>query len=142
MKRYIRSSEIIPDKTIQVGMYWNEDGHDFRVLSRSGNTCKMQEQWIGEDTGRSRKATETYVIEVDDNGTEFAHPKKYPDFKFYSTSAFNYPYDSSSKNYPSIWDKYWYEDDEEDDGFTSATRGDYSPSSPWNAPGMSMSDFI
>lgn len=24
----------------------------------------------------------------------------------------------------------------------SATRGDYSPSSPWNAPGMSVSDFI
>ena len=24
----------------------------------------------------------------------------------------------------------------------SATAGDYSPSCPWNAPGMSMSDFI
>lgn len=30
-----------------------------------------------------------------------------------------------------------------DDEYTpSATHGDYSPSSPWNAPGMSISDFI
>lgn len=26
--------------------------------------------------------------------------------------------------------------------YRSASRGDYSPSSPWNAPGMSVSDFI
>ena len=31
----------------------------------------------------------------------------------------------------------------EDEHYTpSATRGDYSPSCPWNAPGMSVSDFI
>lgn len=30
----------------------------------------------------------------------------------------------------------------EDDEYTSATNGDYSPSSPWNAPGMSIRDFI
>lgn len=33
--------------------------------------------------------------------------------------------------------------DDEDDYYTpSATHGDYSPSCPWNAPGMSISDFI
>ena len=26
--------------------------------------------------------------------------------------------------------------------YTSSTCGDYSPSSPWNAPGMCISDFI
>lgn len=31
--------------------------------------------------------------------------------------------------------------DEEDD-YPSSTRGDYSPSNPWDAPGMSISDFI
>ena len=31
----------------------------------------------------------------------------------------------------------------EDDDYTpSATHGDYSPSCPWNAPGMSIHDFI
>lgn len=49
----------------------------------------------------------------------------------------------------------WFEDadvDEFDEGFEwdepladyipSAENGDYSPSNPWDAPGMKMSDFI
>lgn len=33
--------------------------------------------------------------------------------------------------------------DDDDDKYTpSAECGDYSPSNPWNAPGMSISDFI
>lgn len=31
---------------------------------------------------------------------------------------------------------------EEEHYCPSATNGDYSPSSPWNAPGMSIRDFI
>ena len=31
---------------------------------------------------------------------------------------------------------------DEDGYYSSATNGDYSPSSPWNAPGMSIKDFI
>lgn len=29
-----------------------------------------------------------------------------------------------------------------EDEYTSSLRGDYSPSCPWNAPGMKVSDFI
>lgn len=29
-----------------------------------------------------------------------------------------------------------------DDGYRSAYAGDYSPGNPWDAPGMSVSDFI
>ena len=44
----------------------------------------------------------------------------------------------------------WYLVDEEltargykdDDYVPSATNGDYSPSNPWDAPGMKISDFI
>jgi hypothetical protein len=44
----------------------------------------------------------------------------------------------------------WIEDTSEDeeadwddeDYIPSATRGDYSPSNPWDAPGMKISDFI
>lgn len=141
MKRYIKSTTIIPNKKIQVGMFWNVDGHDFTVTKRNGDTCKIQESWITEDTGRSRSVTEVYKIDTNDNGTEFAHLGDNDKWGFYATSAFNYPYESSSEKYPPIWDKYWYEDDE--DGYIpSATRGDYSPSSPWDAPGMSVSDFI
>ena len=36
-----------------------------------------------------------------------------------------------------------YEDYEEHEYYCpSCTNGDYSPSSPWNAPAMSISDFI
>ena len=36
------------------------------------------------------------------------------------------------------------DDDEEDDDdyIPSSTNGDYSPSNPWDAPGMSIKDFI
>lgn len=34
------------------------------------------------------------------------------------------------------------EDDEEEHYTPSCTHGDYSPSCPWNAPGMSIKDFI
>lgn len=34
------------------------------------------------------------------------------------------------------------EDESENDYTPSAERGDYSPSNPWDAPGMKMSDFI
>jgi hypothetical protein len=36
-----------------------------------------------------------------------------------------------------------YEMAEDDDEYTpSASNGDYSPSNPWDAPGMSVRDFI
>ena len=31
---------------------------------------------------------------------------------------------------------------DEDEEYTSSTYGDYSPSNPWDAPGMSIRDFI
>lgn len=37
--------------------------------------------------------------------------------------------------------KHWEKEDDED--YTpSSSAGDYSPSNPWNAPGMSIRDFI
>ena len=41
-----------------------------------------------------------------------------------------------------IKDEKLEDEDYEEDYTPSATHGDYSPSSPWNAPGMSMSDFF
>ena len=33
-------------------------------------------------------------------------------------------------------------EDDDDEYIPSCTRGDYSPSNPWDAPGMSIRDFI
>lgn len=35
-----------------------------------------------------------------------------------------------------------WDDDWDDEYIPSAENGDYSPSNPWDAPGMSVSDFI
>ena len=40
---------------------------------------------------------------------------------------------------------YWVEEDNDEHHYhytPSAENGDYSPSNPWDAPGMSMKDFI
>ena len=44
-----------------------------------------------------------------------------------------------------VCDRYIYDEGKKlkDDPYSPcATNGDYSPSSPWNAPGMSVRDFI
>ncbi len=39
--------------------------------------------------------------------------------------------------------RYAFDDREPEEEYTpSATNGDYSPSNPWDAPGMSIHDFI
>lgn len=146
MKRYIRSAEILPNKQIQVGMYWNIDGHDMTVtwVSKDRKKCKITETWISEDTYRPKRSTETYDIRVDKNGTEYAKNPKYDQYEdigvYYSTGAFNYPYESMIDDSD---EDDWGDDWEEDDYYTpSATAGDYSPSSPWNSPGYSVRDFI
>lgn len=35
-----------------------------------------------------------------------------------------------------------FKDDEDEEYTPSSTNGDYSPSNPWDAPGMKQSDFI
>lgn len=65
--------------------------------------------------------------------------------KFYSTEQleeyveyFNDPEPEGSHEYPD-----YFIDDEEDEYYSpSCTCHDYSPSNPWDAPGMSIHDFI
>lgn len=55
-------------------------------------------------------------------------------------------YNKSTKEYETVYR--WFEVPEdfekeyEEDYTPSSTNGDYSPSNPWDAPGMSVSDFI
>lgn len=62
----------------------------------------------------------------------------------------NKRYDNGEKKYEKVvWEEEWksYREDlipYEDDGHyhSSASNGDYGPSNPWDAPGMSVSDFL
>lgn len=138
MKRYIRSAKILPNKRIQEGMFWDIDGHRQEVVlvDPSSMKCKITENWISEDSGRELEHTDIYKIKFDDTGTQYAESIKYPGYKLYSTSAYNYPILEQLANEEA-------EDYEDEEDYTpSATRGDYGPSNPWDAPGMSTRDFI
>lgn len=132
-----------PATYIQEGLYWSEDGHEYEVVEMlPGNKCRVTESWIAEDSGKDVKKEHIYKITVDPvNKThqEYMYDPKYPEYsRMYASNAFNYPWgQESSSSYEEEFDDY-----EEDDYTPSSTRGDYSPSNPWDAPGMSVSDFI
>ena len=138
------------DTEIQPGLFWDIDGHCIEVLGRVGSlTCEVKESWIAEDTGEEKEDISQYYIGADNKGgvrSEYIYDPKYPDYKMYAGAAFNYPYDEEWER-KQMWrnaaKESKYEDyDSEDDYTPSATRGDYSPSHPWDAPGMSIHDFF
>ena len=144
-------SEAQSDCKWMEGLYWDIDGHTMTVANVQGYPtfeCDVVESWISEDTWEDRESAEKYFIKEDENGHVYLESSTYPDYKLYLNSAFNY-----MSKVPAEFDEldFLREDktsadsdyDEYDDEYTpSATGGDYSPSSPWNAPGMSIHDFI
>lgn len=129
---------------IQEGLVWDRNGHEYRVMELTvpGERCIVTERWISEDSGKEIEQTREWNIAEDpdlyeDDPIEFMYPagqeaNMYN--SFYATSAINFEMDHEE-----------YEDHlfDDDDYYTpSATRGDYSPSHPWDAPGMSIRDFI
>ena len=133
-----------------VGVYWSVDWHDFTItqVDSSLGICKVTESWITEDTGEDAEWKMTFDIREDDAGHLFIHSREDKNFKLYLQSAINYDskvpegqnelafLDEDEEKY----DPYEYGDEEP---YTpSATRGDYGPSNPWDAPGMSIHDFI
>lgn len=133
-----------------VGIYWSVDWHEFEIIEVDNqlSICRVKESWIAEDTGEDCEHTSIFRILTDDKGYLYIQSKKYPTFKLYLNSALNYrdkvPSDIDElafldKEVPTDPSPYDYEDD---DYTPSSTRGDYGPSNPWDAPGMSIHDFI
>ena len=152
MKRYIRSvdySNLDYSKycrRIVPGMYWDVDGHTMTVVNTLGKTAKISEEWISEDSGKEIKKTATWYIDPDEGG-EYVYPKNYPSYHLHSGGAFNtyelaekLEHDGESADNRDYDAQYDYDDYEED--YRSSTRGDYGPGNPWDAPGMSIHDFI
>lgn len=133
-----------------LGLYWDVDGHDLTITGVNGYplfSCEVTESWIAEDSGEERESKSWYDIKEDSRGYIYIQNKKHRDYKLYLQSAFNYTEDKVPSEFDELYfirDGYDSDDDEDiDDEYTpSATRGDYSPSNPWDAPGMSIRDFI
>lgn len=131
-----------------LGLYWDIDGHDHTITGVNGYpllSCEVTEEWISEDTGKPCKSKSWYNIREDENGHIYIQNKKNRNFKLYLNSAFNYK-DLVPEEFDELdfldedYDDTEYEEEEE---YTpSASRHDYSPSNPWDAPGMSIRDFI
>ena len=134
------------------GLYWDIDGHTMTIANVQGYptfTCDVVEKWIGEDTYEEHESAEKYLIKEDKFGHVYLENCEHPEYKLYLNSAFNY-----MSQVPEEFDELAflreesgsddeYDDYDDDEYYTpSATGGDYSPSSPWNAPGMSIHDFI
>ena len=122
-----------------VGLYWIEDGHKFEITEVDNQLalCKVKESWTSEDTWEDVDNTSTYQMLSDLNGYLYIANRNFPNFKLYPSSAFNCP-----KSYLNHEEEYEVDNEEVEYDTPSATRGDYSPSAPWNAPGMSMKDFV
>lgn len=91
---------------------------------------------------------ETYLGSDEDGNPDIEQSiwDEYADVYYYERKSkvskfdINGPWDDDGESY---YDEDRFAGYVEDDEYTpSATRGDYSPSNPWDAPGMSMSDFI
>lgn len=114
-------------------------------------TCTVTEDWIAEDTGEPQHREYTYNI-AEDNGEEYMYDPEYAEYAKVGSDDYSWwarKYASGADNYPWSFDEEDDKTDElgteevEDDEYTSsATAGDYSPSNPWDAPGMSAKDFI
>lgn len=81
---------------LQVGLWWDIDGHDIKVIAIDGNQARVREKWIAEDTLEVVIRTETYEIVVIDD-SEYLQSKNYPEFRLCTNAAFNYPWDEEIK---------------------------------------------
>lgn len=104
---------------LQVGLWWNVDGYDIKVITINGKEARVREKWIAEDTWEVVIRTETYDVVVIDN-CEYLQSKDYPEFRLCSNAAFNYPWNEEEQE----------EEYVEDHNYTSSTNRDYSPSNP------------
>ena len=152
-------------RKIYRGLQWDMNGHLFEVAEIKNNvTAIVTEDWISEDTGKEIHEESEWDIK-NDSRSQFVCPKDNVNYRLHSIDADNSAevrdYEDSFAEYenrdPS--DEYEVDDDydemDEDDvedmyayfnpGYVprrDRDNRDYSPSHPWDAPGMSVSDFF
>ena len=120
-----------------------------KVVARTENTVTLRSFWIAEDTGEDCHDDTVYDIEVHDlvNGIE---SERIVIWEYRGERGYLYPVSEDFRDYVYEWGKLPTDDEDEeidwnyhfDREYRSAYDGDYSPSAPWNAPGMSVHDFI
>ena len=142
-------------QTTYSGLY---GGHYMvEVIERTENTVTLRSFWIAEDTAEECHSEKTYNIEVDTLVDDEIEIERIVIWEYineeYQIHNCGYLYAVSEDVLDYVYEHGRLPSDDEDisealyvdpyeDSFRSAYCGDYSPSAPWNAPGMSASDFI
>ena len=127
---YRTNPKYLDDPSNIVGLWWDVDGHKLSVTDVKGNKVTVKETWISEDDYEPVTEYSTFILKTDRFNEPYLESSTYSEFKLYLSSAFNYDYIIED------------DEEEEDDYRPSSTNRDYSPSNPWDAPGMSVKDFI
>lgn len=128
----------------------------YKVVRRTANTVSLVESHISEDDGRQiysgLKKYNIVMQDMYDDDYENVIGKQeavviweysgHEGYLFARDSKVGYDDEEDQEDtYPDEEDIMY--DDLADSNYTpSSTRGDYSPSNPWDAPGMSMRDFL
>ena len=109
------------------------------IVARTRDTVTMRETWTAEDTGRTCHHDEKRTVECEELADGIT-VERVVIWEYRGEKGFLYCLsDSEIDNLLGFEPG---EDTEDWQDCPSATRGDYSPSNPWNAPGMSARDFI
>lgn len=140
-------------RTTYTGLYGGN--YTVEVIDRTDNTVTLRSFWIAEDTWEDCHSDTTYDIEIDTIGEVEVERIVIWEYVNHEYNAHDYAYlyaaDSDVMDYIYEYGQMPSEDediheamyeDPYENSFRSAYCGDYSPSAPWNAPGMSAHDFI
>ena len=127
----------------------------YKVVSRTANTVSLAESHISEDTWEDvDDGVKEYKIVMqnmyDDDYNEVIGQQEsvviweysgHEGYLFARDSRIGEDEDAYEDDYMDAYEEY-EEASRRGDRTPSSTAGDYSPSNPWDAPGMSMRDFL
>lgn len=128
------------------GLYGGGD-ITYRVVSRTANTVTLAESHVSEDDwSQVDDGQKEYNIVIQDRyDSDYKNViGKQESVVIWEYSGHEgYLFADSDEIEEDIDDVEDIEDEyDEDDYLSSSAYGDYSPSNPWDAPGMSMRDFL
>ena len=135
-------------RTTYCGLYGGS--YTVEVVGRTNNTVTMRSYWIAEDTGEECHEDETHEIELH-RIAKGIYVERYEVYEYRGSKAYVPAADINIIDYimehgempkePRVNDD-WFDDADFDGYYYYSSGSDYSPSCPWNAPGMSPQDFI
>ena len=110
------------------------------VIRRTKSTVTFREYWIAEDTGKECHEDVKHSIEIEAFTKAGVEVERVEVWEYHGEKGYVYAI-SNDELYDLITSEI-VEDDLDELDEDSYEEKEYGPSNPWDAPGMSVSDFI